>query len=39
MAAEAAFMIADSLVYGAFAVVFVVGTILAYFVISLIGAS
>jgi hypothetical protein len=32
-------MIADSLVYGAFAVVFVVGTILAYFVISLIGGS
>jgi hypothetical protein len=33
------FLIADSLAYGAFAVVFVVGTILAYFVISLIGGS
>jgi hypothetical protein len=33
------FLIADSLIYGAFAIVFVVGTILAYFVISLIGGS
>jgi hypothetical protein len=33
------FLIADSLIFGSFAVVFVVGTILAYFVISLIGGS
>jgi hypothetical protein len=39
MAAEAAFIIADSLIYAAFAIVFVVGTVLAYFVISLIGGS
>lgn len=34
-----AFVIADSLMYGAFAVVFVVSIFLAYFVISLIGGS
>jgi len=33
------FVIADSLMYGAFAVVFVISTILAYIVISLIGGS
>ncbi len=37
MAAE--FVIADGLVYPAFAVVFIVGSILGYFVISLIGGS
>jgi hypothetical protein len=37
MAAE--FIIADSLIYSAFAVAAVVGTALAYFVISLIGGS
>jgi hypothetical protein len=36
---ESAFLIADSLIYLAFAIVFVVGTLLAYFVISLIGGS
>jgi hypothetical protein len=39
MAAEAAFIIGSGLVYSAFAIVFVVGIILAYFVISLIGGS
>lgn len=39
MSAEAAFVIADSITYLGFAIVFVVGTILAYFVISLIGGS
>jgi hypothetical protein len=34
-----AFVVADSLMYGAFAVVFVVSIILAYVVISLIGGS
>lgn len=38
MAAEA-LLIGDSLIYAAFAIVFVVGILLAYFVISLIGAS
>jgi len=33
------FVIADSMIFGAFAVVFVVGTLLAYLVISLIGGS
>jgi len=33
------FVIADSLVYASFAVVFVVGSALAYLVISLIGGS
>ncbi len=37
MAAE--FVIADTLIYPAFAIVFIVGTLLAYFVISLIGGS
>jgi hypothetical protein len=39
MAVEAAFIVGSGLVYSAFAIVFVVGIILAYFVISLIGAS
>ncbi len=34
-----AFLIADTLVYTGFAIVFIVGVLLAYFVISLIGAS
>jgi hypothetical protein len=34
-----AFVIADALVYPAFAIVFIVGVFLAYFVISLIGGS
>lgn len=38
MAAEA-FIVADTITYLGFAIVFIVGTILAYFVISLIGAS
>jgi hypothetical protein len=38
MAAEA-FIIGSGLIYSAFAIVFVVGIILAYFVISLIGGS
>jgi hypothetical protein len=33
------FIIGDALVYSAFAIVFVVGSILGYFVISLIGGS
>jgi hypothetical protein len=33
------FIIGDTLVYSAFAIVFVVGSILGYFVISLIGGS
>jgi Na+-transporting methylmalonyl-CoA/oxaloacetate decarboxylase gamma subunit len=36
---EAAFVIADTVVYTGFAIVFIVGTLLAYFVISLIGGS
>jgi hypothetical protein len=34
-----AFLIADTLVYASFAIVFVVGVVLGYFVISLIGGS
>ena len=34
-----AFIVADSLAYFGFVIVFVVGIVLAYFVISLIGAS
>jgi hypothetical protein len=36
---EGLFLIDGSIIYGAFAIVFVLGTILAYFVISLIGGS
>lgn len=36
---EAVFHISDSLAYGAFALVFVVGVVLGYLVISLIGGS
>jgi len=35
----AEFVVADSMIFGAFAVVFVVGSVLAYLVISLIGGS
>jgi hypothetical protein len=34
-----AFLISDTLVYASFAIVFVVGVVLGYFVISLIGGS
>jgi hypothetical protein len=34
-----AFLIGDTLVYASFAIVFVVGVVLGYFVISLIGGS
>jgi hypothetical protein len=36
---ESLFIIPESVIFGAFAIVFVLGTILAYFVISLIGGS
>jgi hypothetical protein len=36
---ENLFIIPESVIFGAFAIVFVLGTILAYFVISLIGGS
>jgi hypothetical protein len=36
---EAAMMLGDSLIYASFAIVFVVGVVLGFFVISLIGGS
>ncbi len=36
---EAAFVLADSLIYASFAIVFVVGVVLGFLVISLIGGS